>query len=215
MQTGKFWSTSGVRRRVANGAAVCRSALGVHRCSWKAAVLWHLHQQLKSAVLPAPWKVCEEWVDRLAAKGAALKRPHLPVIEPEMGKMELEQMLLQAGCRILYGVQVVDAVVADGELRSVIAYSKSGRMEISARIFIDCTGDADLAFAAGVPCEVGNAEYCGLNQSVTRGFRLSYVNLTKYLAAEQACQTTQELKTRRQLVVAKEHEAMPTATCRT
>jgi hypothetical protein len=161
-----------------------------------------------SGIAGAVEGICEEWVDRLAAKGAALKRPHLPVIEPEMGKMELEQMLLQAGCRILYGVQVVDAVVADGELRSVIAYSKSGRMEISARIFIDCTGDADLAFAAGVPCEVGNAEYCGLNQSVTMGFRLSYVNLTKYLAAEQAFQKTQELKTRRQLVVAKEHEAI-------
>ena len=59
--------------------------------------------------------LCEEWVDRLAAKGAALKRPHLPVIEPEMGKMELEQMLLQAGCRILYGVHVVDCVVEDGD----------------------------------------------------------------------------------------------------
>ncbi|MBN1629960.1 MAG: FAD-dependent oxidoreductase, partial [Thermoleophilia bacterium] len=54
--------------------------------------------------------LCEEWIDRLAAKGAALKRPHLPVIEPELGKMELEQMLLQAGCRVLYGVHVADCV---------------------------------------------------------------------------------------------------------
>ena len=134
--------------------------------------------------------LCEEWVDRLAAKGAAIKRPHLPVIEPEMGKMELEQMLLQAGCRILYGVQVVDCIVEDGRIESVIAYSKSGRMEIRAKVFIDCTGDADLAFAGGVPCEVGNAEYCGLNQSVTMGFRLSYVNVKRYEEAEAAFQKT-------------------------
>ncbi len=152
--------------------------------------------------------LCEEWVDRLAAKGAALKRPHLPVIEPEMGKMELEQMLLQAGCRILYGVHVADCIVEDGRIRSVVAYSKSGRMEISAKIFIDCTGDADLAFAAGVPCEVGSAEYCGLNQSVTMGFRLSYVNVKKYEEAEAAFQASQGLGTRVQLVVAKEHEAI-------
>ena len=152
--------------------------------------------------------LCEEWVDRLAAKGAALKRPHLPVIEPEMGKMELEQMLLQAGCRILYGVHVADCVVEDGELRTVVAYSKSGKMGISAKVFIDCTGDADLAFAAGVPCEVGSAEYCGLNQSVTMGFRLSYVNVKKYQEAEEAFQKTQGLETRIQLVVAKEHEAI-------
>ena len=152
--------------------------------------------------------LCEEWVDRLAAKGAALKRPHLPVIEPEMGKMELEQMLLQAGCRILYGVHVADCIVEDGKITSVVAYSKSGRMEISAKIFIDCTGDADLAFAAGVPCEVGNAEYCGLNQSVTMGIRLSYVNVKKYQEADVAFQKTGTLETRMQLVVAKEHEAI-------
>ena len=152
--------------------------------------------------------LCEEWVDRLAAKGAALKRPHLPVIEPEMGKMELEQMLLQAGCRVLYGVHVVDCVVQDGRIESVVAYSKSGKMEIRAKVFIDCTGDADLAFAAGVPCEVGSAEYCGLNQSVTMGFRLSYVNLKKYEEADAAFQKTGTLDDRMQLVVAKEHEAI-------
>ena len=158
--------------------------------------------------------LCEEWVDRLAAKGAALKRPHLPVIEPEMGKMELEQMLLQAGCRVLYGVHVADCVVEDdpagaGErIQSVIAYSKSGKMEIKAKVFIDCTGDADLAFAAGVPCEVGSAEYCGLNQSVTMGFRLAYVNVKRFLEAEAEFQKSQQIGTRVQMVVAKEHEAI-------
>ncbi len=158
--------------------------------------------------------LCEEWIDRLAAKGAALKRPHLPVIEPEMGKMELEQMLLQAGCRILYGVHVADGTVVEDErdggrrIESVIAYSKSGKMEIKAKVFVDCTGDADLAFAAGVPCEVGSAEYCGLNQSVTMGFRLSYVNVAKYQQAEADFQASQDLETRTQLVVAKEREAI-------
>ena len=152
--------------------------------------------------------LCEEWIDRLVAKGAALKRPHLPVIEPEMGKMELEQMLLQAGCRVLYGVHVADCVVEDGKIESVIAYGKSGKMEIKAKVFVDCTGDADLAFAAGVPCEVGSAEYCGLNQSVTMGFRLSYVNVKKYEEAEAAFQKAQEIGNRVQLVVAKEREAI-------
>lgn len=152
--------------------------------------------------------LCEEWIDRLGAKNASTKRPHLPLIEPELGKMELEHMLLQAGCRILYGIHVTDCVVVDGSIRSVVAHSKGGRLEIGAKVFIDCTGDADLAYAAGVPCEVGNAEYCGLNQAVTMGFRLSYVNLKRYLEAEEAFQKTQELANRKQLVVAKEHEAI-------
>jgi hypothetical protein len=35
---------------------------------------------------------------------------------------------------------------------------------------------------------VSNAEYCGLNQSVTLGMRLSYVNVRKYEEAEAALQ---------------------------
>ena len=39
--------------------------------------------------------LCEEWVKRLAQQGNAIIRPHMPAIEPENGKVMLEQMLLQ------------------------------------------------------------------------------------------------------------------------
>lgn len=124
--------------------------------------------------------ICKEWLDRLDAEGHATMKPHLPVVEPEYGKVMLEQMVLQSGARILYGTHVVDCIKEDNRITSVICYCKSGKIEIKADVYIDCTGDADLAFAAGVPCDIGNAEFCGLSQSVTMGFRLSYVNLKKY-----------------------------------
>lgn len=124
--------------------------------------------------------ICKEWVDRLAAQGHAVVRPYIPVVEPEYGKVMLEQMVLQSGCRILYGAHVVDCIRDENKIKSVIVYCKSGKIEIKADVFIDCTGDADLAFAADVPCDVGNAEFCGLNSSNTMGFRLAYVNLQKY-----------------------------------
>lgn len=127
--------------------------------------------------------ICKEWLERLDAEGHAVMKPHLPVAEPEHGKVMLEQMVLQSGTRILYGTHVVDCIKEDGKIKSVICYCKSGRIEVQGKVFIDCTGDADLAFAAGVPCDVGNAEFCGLNQSVTMGFRLSYVNLNRYYQA--------------------------------
>lgn len=138
--------------------------------------------------------ISKEWLERLDAEGHAVLRPHLPVVEPEYGKAMLEQMLLQSGCRILYGAHVVDCEVVDGKIKSVIVYCKSGKVEVSGKVFIDCTGDADLAFAAGVPCEVGNAEFCGLNQSVTMGFRLSYVNMTAYNAGRIAWEAEEEAK---------------------
>jgi len=156
--------------------------------------------------------ICKEWLERLDAEGHAVIRPHLPTVEPEFGKIMLEQMVLQSGARILYGAHVVDCIVEDGKIKSVVAYCKSGRIEITGRVFIDATGDADLAFAAGVPCEVGSAEFCGLNQSVTMGFRLSYVNLKAYQEANDAWRKHPDYDPndlrKRSLIVYKEHQAV-------
>ena len=43
-------------------------------------------------------------------------------------------MLLQAGCRILYGIRAVDVVMDGGNIKSVVCYSKSGRCEIKASL---------------------------------------------------------------------------------
>lgn len=150
----------------------------------------------------------KEFYERMNRNGDAMMNPHSPVIEPERGKVMMEQMLLQAGCRILYGTHVVDCVVEDGKIKKVIAYCKSGKIEVTGRVFIDATGDADLAMAAGVPCEVSSAEYCGLNASATMGFRLSYVNETKYREAEQSWKEKNDQTKHRNLIVAKEFEAL-------
>lgn len=155
--------------------------------------------------------ICREWIDRLAAEGHAVVRPHLPTVEPEYGKQLLEEMVLQSGTRILYGTHVVDCVKENGKIKSVIAYCKSGKIEIEGKVFIDATGDADLALAADVPVEIGNAEFCGLNQSVTMGFRLAYVNLQKYNEANAAWRKSPDFDNwdlkKRSLLVYKEHQA--------
>ena len=155
--------------------------------------------------------ISKEWLDRLNLEGHAVIRPHLPTVEPEFGKIMLEQMLLQSGCRILYGAHVADCEIQNGRISRVIVYCKSGRIEVTGKVFIDCTGDADLAFAAGVPYEVGSAEFAGLNQSVTMGFRLSYVNLKKYnegFAAYEIAEQSKPIESRRRYIVGKEFEAM-------
>ncbi len=129
---------------------------------------------------------CKEWLDRLNAEGNLYNRPHTSSIDPEKGKLMLENMLLEAGARILYGVYATDAVLENNSIKGVICHSKSGRIEIAARIVIDATGDADIAAFAGVPYEVGSAQFAGLNMSTTLGFRLANVNMRKYMEAMQA-----------------------------
>ncbi len=127
--------------------------------------------------------VCKEWVDRLEAAGDAVTRPHLPIIDPEKGKLMLEHMMVESGCRILYGATAIGAIVEDGVIKGVVCHSKSGRLEISAKIVIDGTGDGDVAALAGAPYEVGSAHYAGLNMSTTLAFRMANVDLKTYTAA--------------------------------
>ena len=63
--------------------------------------------------------------------------------------MESEFLLREAGVRILYGTLVCAAVTEKDRITHVICENKSGRFAIRAERFVDATGDADLAKAAG------------------------------------------------------------------
>ncbi|MFA5308766.1 MAG: FAD-dependent oxidoreductase [Dehalococcoidales bacterium] len=123
---------------------------------------------------------CKEWLDRMEAEGVLLRRPHQPAYDPEKAKFILERMLLEAGADILYGTYVIDAAVEQGRIKEVICQTRGGKMPVSARMFVDATGDGDLSAWAGVPFEVGSAEFQGRNMSTTLAFRLANVNMDKY-----------------------------------
>jgi len=96
---------------------------------------------------------------------------------PEGMKYVLERMLLEAGARVLYHTHVV-APVLDGErLSGVIVHNKGGLQELRADVFVDATGDADLAVAAGVPFMAGDED--GVHQAMSLRFTLAGVNLAR------------------------------------
>lgn len=79
-------------------------------------------------------------------------------IDPEALKVVYDEMLTEAHVHVLYQIHVVD-VVKDGEtIKSVVAATKSGLRNFSAEIFIDCTGDGDVAYFAGCPYEMGGED---------------------------------------------------------
>ncbi|NLM52211.1 MAG: FAD-dependent oxidoreductase [Firmicutes bacterium] len=124
--------------------------------------------------------LCKEWLQRLEAEGDAIDRPHLPMIDPDKGKLMLERMLVEAGCRILYGVTAIKAIVEEGIIKGVVCHGKAGEFTTWAKIVIDGTGDGDVAASAGAPYEVGSPHYAGLNMSTTLAFRMANVDLVKY-----------------------------------
>ena len=66
----------------------------------------------------------------------------------------------------------------EGVLKGAIFETKSGRGLIRAKVLIDASGDADLAFQAGVPMVIGR-ESDQANQPMALRFNLGQVNLLK------------------------------------
>ena len=99
----------------------------------------------------------------------------------EYMKIVLDRMAIQAGVNVLLHVTLC-GVEKEGEtLRSIAVVGKSGQIPLSARYFIDCTGDADLAVMAGCPTRLGR-DSDHLCQPMTLCFRVANVDMEKFRA---------------------------------
>jgi ribulose 1,5-bisphosphate synthetase/thiazole synthase len=98
--------------------------------------------------------------------------------DPEKHKLILDRMIKEAGIDLLLDTIITDAVMAGNQIRGVVIESKSGRQVIMGKRFIDCTGDADLAYFAGCECMSGRPED-GKHQACSIDFRLGGVDYDK------------------------------------
>lgn len=79
-------------------------------------------------------------------------------IRAEVLKRVCDDILTEAGVRFIFHTQLVDVMVEEGYVRQAICAGKSGLFAIQAKVFIDCTGDGDLAAFAGAPYEKGDSD---------------------------------------------------------
>ena len=104
----------------------------------------------------------QRFIDRMWAKGAASEHKpcknhmSLTIIDPDQAKTVAWEVMDDAGVEVLLYVFVTDTIVEDGKVKGVIIESKAGREVILAKTVIDCTGDGDVAFRAGVECNKGD-----------------------------------------------------------
>lgn len=99
----------------------------------------------------------EKWKEALLARGGHLHCGRTLGVPPETLKFFLEEELVKAGVFLRYGTQITAAVTDNGLLTHVVTESKSGREAWRGKVFIDCTGDGDLAAFAGCAFDYGNA----------------------------------------------------------
>lgn len=123
-------------------------------------ILGFLGQKGNQIIKGLPQKL----IDRLKAVQASSEhRPcplhmSLTLVEPEAVKTVALQMLVESKVDVLFYTFCAGVVMEQDALKGVIIESKAGREVILAKTIIDCSGDADVAYRAGVPCEYGNEE---------------------------------------------------------
>lgn len=100
--------------------------------------------------------------------------------DPEILKIVLIEELAKRGVTTLLYTLAQDVVMKDGRLDGIIVVNKNGPLLITADVFIDCSGDGDLAIAAGADYRQGGAS--GETQPVSLVFRLGNVDYGEFLA---------------------------------
>jgi FAD dependent oxidoreductase len=121
--------------------------------------------------------------------------PHVPAeqldwvpINPEALKRLYDELVTSAGAQVLFNTTLAAVDLAGagaGEVKAIIVSHKGGLTAYRAKVYLDCTGDADLAVWAGAQFNKGNARGEKL-MPATHCFVLSNVD-------EQAYKTGPEL----------------------
>ncbi len=122
---------------------------------------------------------------RMGGLAADDNPPETFVVHPECLKVAADRLLRRAGVHVLYHALVVDAVLQGRRLCGVEAALRDGRARFAARVAVDATGDADLAYFAGAPLRVDRDL-----QALTCWFRLGDVACADdWRTLEEACRS--------------------------
>lgn len=120
-----------------------------------------------------PWELAQRLCD---LRGARLDyyNGNVP-FDQEVYKLVAQRMVLESGALPITNTWASSVMAEGGELRGVTAVNKSGEHTIKGRFFIDCTGDADIAWFAGVPMQPHEENL----QPMTLWFRLGGVDTAR------------------------------------
>ncbi|MEO7932498.1 MAG: FAD-dependent oxidoreductase [Chthoniobacterales bacterium] len=128
--------------------------------------------------------ILQELVDALREKGGIDGDPAEQTglnIDAEKLKVILLEKLAEAGVDLRLHTLFSRAIVSDNKITSIVIEGKGGRQAVEALAFVDATGDADVAVAAGVPYEKGRKSD-GLTQPMTMMFGVGGIDKIRFAA---------------------------------
>lgn len=108
--------------------------------------------------------ISERFIEKMKERGACSDHKpcklhvSLTIINPDEAKSVCLEMLDEYGVDLRLYTLFADVIMDGNKVKGVIVESKNGREAILAQTVIDCTGDGDVAYRAGVECHKGDSE---------------------------------------------------------
>lgn len=99
----------------------------------------------------------------------------------EAVKLLLDRKMTEAGVQVLFHATLCDTEKNGNHINSVSVATKAGVLKFFGKVFVDCTGDADLCVMSGVPTVLGR-EPDHLCQPMTLCFRVANVDKKAFFA---------------------------------
>lgn len=138
---------------------------------------WHRSDRQKMVI----YGLVEESAQRAEKEGWIAKDPAFPRahethwFDPEGMRIVWDRMLREAKVRVFCNLPAGEPILDGSNIRAVLVDTKRGRRAVLGRIFVDATGDGDVAAKAGVAFEFGR-ESDGLVQGMTLIFELAGID---------------------------------------
>lgn len=134
----------------------------------------------------------------------------LTTFDYECFKRTAEEMCLEAGVDLQYHLLFVKAETEGDRITAAYFATKAGVWKITAKNYIDCTGDGDLAYQAGAPYVYGDGE--GDIQASSLFFTVRGVDKAKMDAHNEQCKKNDDFEGQfymREILAAREAGEFP------
>ena len=103
-----------------------------------------------------------------------------PTLDPERLKVLSQEMLLEAGVRLVFHSWAAAPIVEDGRVTGAVFESKAGRQALMAKVVVDATGDGDMFARAGAAFDT-DIEEGDVHHSANTAFMLCGVDMNRWL----------------------------------
>ena len=95
-------------------------------------------------------------------------------VDKNIAMLAMEDLCLENNVHLLYHHNLCDVVMENGRINAAVFHSKSGYSMVRGNVFIDATGDGDLAVMSGCEAMLGNDE--GFCQPMTTCFKVGGID---------------------------------------